>query len=336
MIYICNFYAHKKEAISNQMEMLRNSVDGYLFAAGIFLNQQHLVYEDISQKRIISSEQEYANLLPRFVRSLPENEAIHYFSEEPELDKLKIFNAVPNDLYISMYRRPSPDYASFLKEFKNLIKVYVELNSHKKMLYEYGISPDKIIVVSPPSILRRSFSDGEFSGKFLFASWNGGDLNSLQERGLVAILDLLELSPEFSCNILLRDNEIGTYKEMIKKRGLQDRLIFSNIQSSSDLQRAFAETDVVLFLTQKRLTKDIPNSIIDGFALGKPTIMTSTVDFAKTVTDCNLGWVVDPGEVLDAGIIQTSYKEKSRNAFKYSEELTPSNYINAVVAGYSK
>ena len=336
MTYICNFYARQKEAISNQLELLRSHVGGNLFAAGIFLNQQHLLYEDICQKRIILPESEFLRILPNFVKSLPKDESIHYFSEEPEPDKLKIFNSVPNNLYISMYRKPTKEYASFLKEFKNLARIYVELDSHKSILSEFGISLDKIVVSYPPSIFERSFSDGEFTGKFLFASWNGGDFNSLTKRGLVVILDLLELNTGIVCNILLRDNEIDLYEEMIQKRGLDGRITLSNVNSYADLRKAFIDTDVVLFLTQIKLTKDVPNSIIDGFALGKPVVMTNVVDFAKIVTDYDMGWVINPSEVFDAKMIKATYKEMSRNAFKYSERLTSFNYIKAIISGYAK
>ncbi len=336
MTYICNFYAHQKEAVSNQLELLRSHVGGNLFVAGIFLNQQHLLYKDICQKRIILPEQEFIRILPNFVKSLPKDESIHYFSEEPEQDKLKIFNSVPNNLYISMYRRPTKEYASFLKKIKNLARIYVELDSHKSILSEFGIRPDKIIVSHPPSIFERSFYARKFTGKFLFASWNGGDFNSLAKRGLIAILDFLELNTDIVCNILLRDNEINLYEEMIQKRGLDGRITLSKVNSYADLRKAFMDTDVVLFLTQIKLTKDVPNSIIDGFALGKPVVMTNVVDFAKIVTDYDMGWVINPGEVFDARIIKATYKEKSQNAFKYSEKLTPFNYIKAIVSGYAK
>lgn len=336
MTYICNFYAHQKEAVSNQLELLRSHVGGNLFVAGIFLNQQHLLYKDICQKRIILPEQEFIRILPNFVKSLPKDESIHYFSEEPEQDKLKIFNSVPNNLYISMYRRPTKEYASFLKKIKNLARIYMELDSHKSILSEFGIRPDKIIVSHPPSIFERSFYARKFTGKFLFASWNGGNFNSLAKRGLIAILDFLELNTDIVCNILLRDNEINLYEEMIQKRGLDGRITLSKVNSYADLRKAFMDTDVVLFLTQIKLTKDVPNSIIDGFALGKPVVMTNVVNFAKIVTDYDMGWVINPGEVFDARIIKATYKEKSQNAFKYSEKLTPFNYIKAIVSGYAK
>lgn len=334
MIYICNFYAHKREGISNQIELLRSYTDGYLFAAGIFLDQQYLLHEDISKKRIILSESEFGRVLPVFVKSLPKNEKIHYFSEEPESDKLKIFNSVPNNLYISMYRKPDKRYATFLKKFKNLKRIYVELEYHKMILIKFGIPSDKIILSRSPSMFNMSFSNKKFNNKFLFASWNGGSIESLTGRGLIAILDFLEINRESICNILLRDNEISLYKKIIKKRGLTNRIILSTINSTTDLYNAFAYTDIILFLMQKKLTKDVPNSIIDGFSLGKPVIMTNTVDFAKDVVDYNMGWVIKPNEILEIKKIKETYKEKSQNAFKYSKKMTPTNYIKAVISGY--
>jgi glycosyltransferase involved in cell wall biosynthesis len=334
MIYICNFYAHKREGVSNQIELLRAHTDGYLFSAGIFLDQQYLLHKDISQKRIILSESEFKHALPDFVKSLPKNEKIHYFSEEQEADKLKIFNSVPNNLYISMYRKPTKKYAFFLKKFKNLSRIYVELESHKKILIKCGIKPGKIIISNSPSMFKRSFGVRNFTNKFLFASWNGGSIKSLTERGLMAILDFLEANRKSVCNILLRDNETSLYKKIIKKRGLDNRITLSNIDSIVDLHNAFLETDIVLFLMQKKLTKDVPNSIIDGFSLGKPVIMTNTVDFAKDVVDYNMGWVIKPNEILEIKKIKETYKEKSQNAFKYSKKMTSANYIKDVISGY--
>jgi len=334
MIYVCNFYAHQREGISNQIELLRVHSSGYLFAAGIFLNQQHLLYEDICQKRIILSELEFLRTLPNFIKSLPESESIHYFSEEPELDKLMIFNSVPNNLYISMYRRPTKEYALFLKKLKNLVKIYVELDSHKKILMEFGIESSKVIVSNPPSIFKRFFYGGDFKGRFLFASWNGGDLNSLTDRGLIAILDFIKSNPGNVCNILLRDDETDLYDEMIQKRGLGNRITLSKIDSYKVLCEAIINTDVVLFLMQKKMTKDVPNSIIDGFAFGKPVITTNAVDISKVVANCDIGWVVGNDEILSSRIIKETYKKKCKNAFKYSEVMSPSNYVETVVSGY--
>jgi glycosyltransferase involved in cell wall biosynthesis len=298
------------------------------------LDQPCLDPEDVYEKRIIFTEMDFVRKLPELVTSLPKWEAIHYFSEEPELDKLTIFNAVSNDLYITMYRRPTEEYAYFLKEFKNLVRVYVELGAHKDLLLRFGIDSEKIIVAPPPSIFERSFLEKEFSGKFVFASWNGGSETALRERGLVAILDVLTANPGTECNILLRDKETEAYEKLIHKRGLDDKIMLSHTVLYQDVKKAFLDADAVLFLMQKRLTKDVPNSIIEGFALGKPVLMTSVVDFANVVMDQGLGWVIRPGEMPDMNMVRATYKKKAQNAFQYSKNLTPETYINTVTDGY--
>lgn len=334
MIFICNFYAHQKEAVSNQIELLRNHTDGHLFAAGIFLNQPHLAHNDISQKRIVLTETEFERALPHYIKSLPIYESIHYFSEEPEKDKVKIFNSVENSLYISMYRRPTKTYATFLKKFKHLVRIYVEHASHKSILVRYGIDPMMVVVALPPSLFKRKYIKHKFSGKFLFASWNGGDKTSLLDRGLVAILDFLESNHGATCNVLLRDQDTALYTKMIQQRQLTKRISLSNIDTFSELRRSFAETDVVLFLTQKKVTKDIPNSVIDGLSLGKPALVTDTIDLAKDVINCDLGWVIKPGETIDLATIKHGYAQKSRCAFNYSKNMTSASYIKSVLTSY--
>jgi glycosyltransferase involved in cell wall biosynthesis len=334
MIYICNFYAHQREGVSNQIELLRQKTGGFLYAAGIFLNQQHLSYGDLLDRRVIVSSREFKKTLPGFVKSLPKNESIHYFSEEPELDKLKIFNSVSNNLYISMYRKPTEKYVKFLKRFKNLVRVFVELESHRGYLIDHGIKPEMVMVSNSPSMFERSFMPRNFRNRFIFASWNGGDIVSLQERGLISILDLVESNSSNTCNIILRDNEIDLYSKMIVERGLVNRVNLLTIQKPRDLYDAFMYADIVLFLMQKKITKDVPNSIIDGFMLGKPVIMTNVTDLANTVISSDIGWVISPGEIIDMNVVTRTYKVKSENAFAFSQERTVDNYVSTVISGY--
>ena len=334
MIYVCNFYAHGKEAVSNEIEILRKHTRGSLFAAGIFLDQLHLTKKDVREKRTIISEKDYQRSLPGFIKALPRKEPIHYFSEEPEPDKIAVFNSVSNDLYITMYRRPNARYAAYLKKFAHIAKVFVELECHKDILNEHGLDPERIVVVPPPSILERSFSPRKFSGKFLFASWNGGDAETLEKRGLIAILDILSANTGVVCEIALRDKDTTRYRNVIWSRGLEKRMLLSDIHSRSSIRAAFQRADAVFFLMKKKLTKDVPNSIIDGFSLGKPVLMTNVVDLAEEVKKHDLGWVIRPGEKFDVQKAAGAYQRKAKNAFFYSKEFAPQKYIARTISAY--
>ena len=136
------------------------------------------------------------------------------------------------------------------------------------------------------------------------------------------------------CTVLLRDRETALYERMIAERGLANRVILAEVSTRREVEDAFNATDVVLFLMQRKVTKDVPNSIIDGFVLGKPVLMTSVVDLAEVVRARGLGWVVEPGDAIDVRTIAATYDASCQNAAAYAEGMTPGRYVETVTAGY--
>ncbi len=149
MIYVCDFFA-AKEAVSNQIELLRSNSNSFIFSASRFLNQKKLQPRDLKNKRIIISERLYGFLLP-FVARITKS-GIHYFEEEPSEKMRKIFNRSISDLFISMYRRPNREYANHLMGYKNLKGVFVELEEHKQILVRNGVNEQKVHVYRTPSL----------------------------------------------------------------------------------------------------------------------------------------------------------------------------------------
>ena len=138
MLVINDFFVRYKEAVSNQMELILKKNSAKIISATRFMGQKALQKEDIQDNIYVYSPIKYFfQVIKETIKS--KNERIHIFEEEPSRWKRMLFNRSGNPLYVSMYRRPTEEYAEHLKKYKNLKKVFVELPQNKEILKKYGI-----------------------------------------------------------------------------------------------------------------------------------------------------------------------------------------------------
>lgn len=335
MIIINDFFKRKKEAVSNQMELLLNATGGKIITATRFMNQKSFQKEDRKDKIYIYPPVIYHIVL--FFSMIFTRDDIHIFEEEPQLEKRFLFNTFNKNVYVSMYRQPFKKYAEHLKKYKNLKGVFVELENHKKELTSYGIN-EKIIHISPtPAKIPRKENRKKYDPndvKLLFASWNNKEGNPLYERGLVYILDLLEKNPTFSLTILLRDNCTKEFIQILNNRNLFNRVELLDIREE-DLIQAFDSSDYVIFAIQKKLTKDVPNSLIDGLSRGKPIILTDIFGLSDIVKLTNSGIIIKPNsKAIRLNITKQDYEKMSKNAYTLSENYTARKYVDSIIRNY--
>ena len=157
----------------------------------------------------------------------------------------------------------------------------------------------------------------------MFASWNNKEGNPLYERGLVYSLDLLVKNPQLSLTVLLRDKKTKEFIEMIKERNLDKRVFLLD------------KSDFVIFPIQKTLTKDVPNSLVDGISRGKPLILTDVFGFSKIVKKEKIGIVIRPNtKPIKINIDKETYDNMSKKAFEVSKEYSSENYTNSIIKHY--
>lgn len=97
--------------------------------------------------------------------------------------------------------------------------------------------------------------------------------------------------------IPLRDNDIETFNMIAKRIGVSDRVKLLEIHNNTEtLTQLFDDSDFVAFVPQKRIVKDVPNSLIDGIVRGKPIIISDVIDFSQEVKKYEIGIVVPGGE----------------------------------------
>lgn len=338
MLVINDFFVRYKEAVSNQMELIAKVNKAKIVSATRFMGQQAMQQEDTKDNIYVYSPIKY------FFQTVKEtykarNERIHVFEEEPCIWKRVLFNKTGNPLYISMYRRPTEKYAKHLKKYKNLKKVFVELPQHKDLLIGYGIDEDKIELTPTPSKIERKKSQKKYdpnSVKILFASWNNKEGNAIRERGLEYLLELLKENPNYTLTIPLRDNDTETFNIIAKKIGVSDRIKLLEIHNNTEiLTQLFDDSDFVAFVPQKRIVKDVPNSLIDGIVRGKPVIISDVIDFSQEVKKFGIGIVVPGGEKGRKMIIdENTYTELSNRAYEYSARNSKENYLKIIQESY--
>ena len=226
MLIINDFFVRYKEAVSNQMESISKYNNGKIISATRFMGQKALQEEDKKDNIYVYSPVRYfLETIKAILNS--KDERVHVFEEEPCLWKRILFNKSGNPLYVSMYRRPTKEYAEHLKKYNNLIKVFVELPTHKKILIENGIEEEKVDVTPTPSKIPRKKSYKRYNPNdvnILFASWNNKEGDAVRERGLEFILKLLKENHNFTLTIPLRDNDTKNFEKIAKELGVWDRV----------------------------------------------------------------------------------------------------------------
>ena len=107
-------------------------------------------------------------------------------------------------------------------------------------------------------------------------------------------------------------------------------------ETEYDFGTIFDEADFVAFLPQKRIVKDVPNSLIDGLVRGKPVVLTNIIDFSNIVKKEKIGYVLGVGETIrKVRISIVEYTAMSEIAYKYSIIHSPENYANIISNCYN-
>ena len=339
MLVINDFFVRYKEAVSNQMELISKANNAKIISATRFMGQQAMQKEDIKDNIYVYSPVKYVFQAIKETYKA-KRERVHVFEEEPCLWKRFLFNKTGNPLYVSMYRRPTEKYSKHLKKYKNLKKVFVELPQHKQLLVEYGIDEKKIEVTPTPSKIERKKSNKEYNAdnvNILFASWNNKEGNAIKERGLEYLLELLKENPNYTLTIPLRDNGTKNFNAIAKEKGVYDRVKLLEIHNNTQtLTQLFDDSDFVAFVPQKRIVKDVPNSLIDGLVRGKPVIISDVIDFSQEVKKYGIGIVVPGGErAKKLTIDKETYIKLSERAYEYADKNSNEHYLNIIQNSYN-
>lgn len=328
MLYVSDFFTRHKEAVSNQIELLANYTSGTIVAATRFMKQGSFQKNELKDNIIIVPPLLYPFTLALvlFLSRSP----VHTFEEESFGWKKNLFNISGRPLYVSLYRRPDKEHLGYIRQYRHLRKIFVELPLHREILIEQGFAADKIAVTNTPSKISRKKSRKLFNPdvvNIVFASWNNSEPNALYDRGILYLIDMLQKNPGFSLTIPLRDSKTDEFWKICKKKGVASRVRLIEISNPEELEKMFDESDFVALIAQKRVIKDVPNSLLDGLAYGKPVILSNSIDFWTTVQEQKIGFIIKSGEkAIKMDISKEEYGAMSNRAFEYSSQHTAIGY----------
>lgn len=335
MIIINDFFKRHIEAVSNQMEAVLNAVGGKIITAYRFLGQKPLQEEDIKDNIYVYKPEDLDKEIYREVMTSSDPD-IFVFEEEPCEFKVETFNKSGKNVYVAMYRKPYPEYIKHLKRYKNLKKIFVELESHKQILLNAGFSNSQVVVTPTPAKIPLLKNLKEYNPEninLVFASWNNTDeIDTCYHRGLLYVVDCMAKYPNLSLTVVLRDNRTEHFKDYISKRGVDpSRIKLLNVKNSQELINAFDSADYVIYFLQMQIVKDVPNSLIDGMSRGKPILMTDVLSFADYVKENNVGLVFKPKDIArNFKLTPEEYATLSENAFNLARQHTMQNYVNII------
>lgn len=339
MIIINDFFVRKKEAVSNQMELLLKYEKGVIISAKRFMGQKSLQEVDIKDSIYIYNSVVYVFIaIYKILKN--KKDIVHIFEEEPCWWKRLFCNIAKSKVYVSMYRRPNEKYAKHLKKYKGLECVFVELDCHRNILISNDIPNTKVITTLTPPKIEREYSDKNFdlnNIKILFASWNSKEGDYIEDRGLKFLLEMLNENKNMSLTIPIRDNNTKLFEEVAMKMGVFDRIKLLNINTEKELVDLFDETDFVAFIPQKRVVKDVPNSLIDGLVRGKPVIISTEIDFSSVVNNNKIGIIVESGKKgFKLELTKKQYENMSKRAYEYSNNHNKDMYVDKIIKEYRK
>ncbi len=337
MIIINDFFARNVEAVSYQMELCLKAIgeDSKIVGAKTFFNQKILSQEDIKDNIYIYPFKSFYKNLKLELSSSTDNR-VFIFEEEPSKEKLDIINESNKDVYIFMYRQPFKGYIEYIKKYKRLKKVFVEMDSHKQILLENGFKNEDIVVAYTPSRFEKSRNKKKFNPNkitLLFASWNNDDkIDTCYIRGLFWLVDCVEKYKNIELRIILRDNNTKVFKEYVKAKNVNNRVKLLKIKNMHELKNEFDNADLVVYFLLMQIIKDVPNSLIDGIMRGKPVIMTDVLSFSNEVKRHNLGIVIKPNGALSDYFKMDikQYNTFSKNVSKYADKHSPKNFAKTI------
>ena len=329
ILIINEFFKRNIEAVSNEMEYVKQTFNGKIVAKG-FMKQKPMQKKDIQDNIFIYSKNIYEKELDKTLQE-EKIKSIFIFEEESNANRLKIINSYNAKVYVMLYRKPTREYIEEqLKKYKKLQKIFIEVEEFKKILQDSGLDEWKIVYLPTPAKIPMHENIKIYNPEkvqLLFASWNnldGGDTTEV--RGLNYIVAKMKQDMRLYLNVILRDNKTEKFIESINKNSVQDRVRFISVKNENDLIEAYDSCDFVIYFLQRQIIKDVPNSLVDGLSRGKPVLMTDVLDLSKDVSKYNIGKVYRVGEDADFYFDENIYQKMSINAFNYAKKHTQENF----------
>ncbi len=334
MIYLSNFFARHIEAVSKQVEDARGSKTHPIVTCCYFLGQKPLQIKDIKDNIWIFPQKIYpliASLVLLFTKS-----DIHYFEDEPSAWRLFFLNLRERNIYVSLFKDIDQKLVQYLNKIKNLKSISVEDEKSEKIVRKYLENKKVGIHLQYPSPLwKPKIQKSPENIHLIFASWNGGDKATLDQRGITDLLTLVK-SKKVTCTIILRDDDIDFVKSQIKINNIGNLVNLVKPKNFEELREEFKKAAYVVLIPREAVMKYVPNSIIDGLSMGKPCLISKSLRFHKLVEQENLGLVFEPAKISSFSFPpKDKYHSLSKKCYAWSLKNLDFPYSKSIAKIYN-
>ena len=337
MIYLINFFARKIEAVSRQVELARKTSRDPIITCCYLLNQKPLRLKDIKDNIWIFPPWLYP-IVTFIIVSLTKCD-IHLFEDEPSWWRKVALNLRKRKIYVSLFKDINPKLIRFLNQIKNLKSVSVEEEVSKKFVEKLLKNKSiPVFLIYPPPLWKSTDkkTTPKFGRHYLMASWNGGSLRSLRERGVVDLLNITKLTSG-TCTIILRDSHVDQLVKILDKMRIKNKVNLILPKNFNQLKKEFLKANYVVNIPQKPTIKHTPNSLIDGIAIGKPVIISNCLRFSDTVKDKRIGIVLNKRNIKNVKVFSRNmYRQISKECSIWARTNLSESYKAKISRMYVK
>jgi glycosyltransferase involved in cell wall biosynthesis len=185
-----------------------------------------------------------------------------------------------------------PSVASEPDVYARVDHFVAESRSLRDILLRAGVPADRIDVIYPAVDLRRYAPLSAPHGRFtlLFAS-SPPDVNDIDTRGIGLLIELARARPGVDVVVLWR--QWGDADEAARVLAARRPPANFRIQSGdvADMAAAYQQAHATVCFFEAGNGKSAPNSVVEGLACGRPTLLSDTCGIADLVTEWDAGAV---------------------------------------------
>lgn len=218
----------------------------------------------------------------------------------------------------------------------------IEWPAARRTLHELGIADEKISLVYPPVDLQQFAPAPPPVGPFTVVFASSPDrAEHLEGRGAHLILEAAQLRPKMRFALCWRPwgDALPRMRTMIEHAKVNN--VELTVGKVTDMSSVYRGGHVTVFcMTDPRVSKPAPNSVIEALACGRPVVVTPVVGVAELIEQSGAGQVVAPtGEALAEAldVLQANWTEHARQARATAEQhFDQRHFISAYARIYDE
>lgn len=176
--------------------------------------------------------------------------------------------------------------------YKNVRHFVAESRPLRDALVAAGVARDRIDLIHPAVDLSRYTPAEAPSGPFtlLFAS-SPPAVDEIEGRGIGLLIELARARPDITIRVLWRQwGEVDAAARFLAARRPPDNFVVER-RDAGDMAAVYRSVHATVCLFEAAVGKSAPNSVIEGLASGRPSLVSDTCGIADVIEEWHAGVV---------------------------------------------